>query len=431
MGSFRNTMAAMLMTLTFVAFQSDASAQAPRGESRTATRSSRQAGSSSSVNRSSSHTRQSATRPSGNVSRPSGQSRPTATRPSTSDRKPSNTVSRPSSQTRPSGNNNRPSGNVNRPSGNVNRPSGNVNRPSGNVNRPSGNVNRPSGNVNRPSGKPDFKPGNNHNRPVNVTRPGRPAGKPAVRPDHRPDRPVQIRPDHRPDRPRVHPRDRDFMVWSKPSYFWTGHNHYYGHRVRVLPSNVLRRMYRGVTYYCYNDIWYRPYGGYYVVCRPPYGISLAANLIADMTWTAVRLSYYNTVANTYRQVNDNNRYIAEQNEIIAQNNALIASQNAMIAQNQQVAQAAYTLANELGLVQSFASADSEYFYQDGVFYAKDAKGEYQVIVPPAGALVETLPEDYDMVTLNGDEYYKVDDTVYKVTITDGKPYFEVLGQMIA
>ena len=437
MGSFRNTMAAMLMTLTFVAFQSDASAQAPRGESRTATRSSRQAGSSSSVNRSSSQTRQSATRPSGNVSRPSGQSRPTATRPSTSDRKPSNTVSRPSSQTRPSGNNNRPSGNVNRPSGqtrpsgNVNRPSGNVNRPSGNVNRPSGNVNRPSDNVNRPSGKPDFKPGNNHNRPVNVTRPGRPAGKPAVRPDHRPDRPVQIRPDHRHDRPRVHPRDRDFMVWSKPSYFWTGHNHYYGHRVRVLPSNVLRRMYRGVTYYCYNDIWYRPYGGYYVVCRPPYGISLAANLIADMTWTAVRLSYYNTVANTYRQVNDNNRYIAEQNEIIAQNNALIASQNAMIAQNQQVAQAAYTLANELGLVQSFASADSEYFYQDGVFYAKDAKGEYQVIVPPAGALVETLPEDYDMVTLNGDEYYKVDDTVYKVTITDGKPYFEVLGQMIA
>ena len=447
MGSFRNTMAAMLMTLTFVAFQSDAYAQAPRGESRTATRSSRQAGSSSSVNKSttsrssatvsrpSSQTRKSTTRPSSGSA-----DRPTVTRPSTSDRKPSNTVNRPSSQTRPSGNVNRPSG-QNRPSGNVDRPSG-QNKPSGNVNRPSGQ-NRPSGNVNRPSGsKPDFKPGN-QNKPVNVTRPGRPADKPSARPDarpgnrpgvrpaQRPDRPVQIRPDYRHDRPRVHPRDRDFMVWSKPSYFWTGHNHYYGHRVRVLPSNVLRRMYRGVTYYCYNDIWYRPYGGYYVVCRPPYGISLAANLIADMTWTAVRLSYYNTVANTYSQLNDNNRYIAEQNEIIAQNNALIASQNEMIAQNQQMAQAAYTLANELGLVQSFASANSEYFYQDGVFYAKDAKGEYVVIVPPAGALVETLPEDYDMVTLNGEEYYKVDDTVYKVTLSDGKPYFEVLGQMIS
>lgn len=439
MGSFRNTMAAMLMTLTFVAFQSDAYAQSSRSESRTATRSSRQAGSSSSVNKSttrqssSSVSRQSSqtqrssskssgtvsrsssqTKPSATVNRPSSQSRPTVTRPSTSDRKPSNTVTRPSSQT----------------------------RPSGTVTRPSGQT-RPSGTVGKPSDKKqDFRPGN-QKKPVSVTRPGRPVNRPAVRPDNRPsnrpgirpdrrpNKPVQIRPNHNYKRPRVHPRDRDFMVWSKPAYFWTGHNHYYGHRVRVLPSNVLRRIYRGVTYYCYNDIWYRPYGGYYVVCRPPYGTSLAANLIADMTWTAVRLSYYNTVSNTYRQINDNNEYIAEQNEIIARNNALIASQNAMIAQNQQAAQTAYTLANELGLVQSYAAADSEYYYQDGVFYSKDSKGEYQVIVPPAGALVETLPEDYDMVTLNGEEYYKVDDTVFKVTLTEGKPYFEVLGQMIS
>ena len=59
----------------------------------------------------------------------------------------------------------------------------------------------------------------------------------------------------------------------------------------------------------------------------------------------------------------------------------------------------------------------------------DSNGDYQVIVPPAGALVETLPEDYDMVTLAGNDYYKVDETVYKVTISDGKPFFEVLGQL--
>jgi hypothetical protein len=34
------------------------------------------------------------------------------------------------------------------------------------------------------------------------------------------------------------------------------------------------------------------------------------------------------------------------------------------------------------------------------------------------------------VTLaDGNEYYKVDDTVYKITISEGKPYFEVLGQL--
>ncbi len=154
-------------------------------------------------------------------------------------------------------------------------------------------------------------------------------------------------------------------------------------------------------------------------------------MIADMAWTAVRLQYYYTVANTYSQINDNNRYIAEQNAIIARNNATIAAQNQTIAANQQLASQAYGLANELGLVQSYAAAGSDYFYQDGIFYIKDSAGEYKVIVPPAGALVETLPEDYDMVTLkDNNEYYKVDDTVYRITISDGKPLFEVLGQLI-
>ena len=149
-----------------------------------------------------------------------------------------------------------------------------------------------------------------------------------------------------------------------------------------------------------------------------------------MTWAAINISYYNTVSQTYRQINENNEYIAQQNAIIAQNNAMIAAQNAQIAAGQQQAMMAYTLANELGLIQSYAAAGSSYYYQDGVFYTMDANGQYSVIVPPAGALVETLPEDYDLVTLaDGNQYYKVDDTVYKVSIVDGKPYFEVLGQL--
>ncbi len=199
--------------------------------------------------------------------------------------------------------------------------------------------------------------------------------------------------------------------------------------MRVLPSYAVRHYYRGVVYYCYNDVWYRPYGGYYVVCRPPFGTILAAEIAAEMAWASVQYSYYNTVANRYNQINENNRYIAEQNAIIAQNNATIAAQNQTIAMNQQLADQAYTLANELGLVQSFAAADGSYFYQDGIFYVKDASGEYKTIIPPAGALVETLPDDYDMITLKGDEYYKVDDTVYKITLRDGKPLFEVLGQL--
>ena len=257
----------------------------------------------------------------------------------------------------------------------------------------------------------------------------RPAASPAKGHELRQKAPVQIRPDHKHDRPRVHPVHRDFIAYDRPSHFWKPAHHYFGHRVRILPSRAVIHVHHGISYYCYNDIWYRPYGGYYVVCRPPFGTVLAANIISDIVWTAVRFSYYNTVVNTYSRINENNRYIAEQNEIIARNNAVIASQNQTIAMNQQQAQASYGLADRLGLIQSYAAVGSEYFYQDGVFYSKAANGEYNVIIPPAGALVETLPEDYEIVSLDGDDYYKVDDTVYKVTLNEGRPYFEVLGQL--
>ena len=85
--------------------------------------------------------------------------------------------------------------------------------------------------------------------------------------------------------------------------------------------------------------------------------------------------------------------------------------------------------NGLGLVQSYAYANEPYYYQDGVFYRVNAAGQYEVIVPPAGALVGELPDDYETITLGGQEFYKVDDTVYRLTLVNGVPQLEVLGQM--
>lgn len=183
------------------------------------------------------------------------------------------------------------------------------------------------------------------------------------------------------------------MHYSKPAHHWTNHHHYYGYRVRTLPYNAHRHYYKGHTYYCYNNVWYRPYNGHYVICRPPFGTLLAANIISDIVWTAVRLSYYDTFADRYVRTN------------------------------------AASLADRLGLVQSYADARIPYYYQDGVFYAPGPDGQYYVIVPPAGALVESLPDDYEIVVLGGKEYYRVDNTIYMMTVSEGRPYFEVLGQM--
>ena len=130
----------------------------------------------------------------------------------------------------------------------------------------------------------------------------------------------------------------------------------------------------------------------HIVVRPVIGSLIAANMIANTALTIARLSYYNN----------------------------LAQPRAIVAQN---------LASQLGLVQIYADAATTYYYQDGVFYTMAPDGSYYVIVPPAGALVEQLPYDYETVYINGNEYFKVDNTLYQYTIHDGKPYFEVLGQL--
>ena len=67
---------------------------------------------------------------------------------------------------------------------------------------------------------------------------------------------------------------------------------------------------------------------------------------------------------------------------------------------------------------------------DGVFFIEGKDGQYQTIIPPAGAIITELPDDYEVVVLGGNEYYRVDNTIYRTVAIDGKAYFEVLGQQI-
>ena len=237
-----------------------------------------------------------------------------------------------------------------------------------------------------------------------------------------------IRVDDRHNMYRVPPRQRDPMAWDRPGHFWGDHPHYYGYRINTPPPTWRRISHWGIDYYYYNGIYYRPYGGYYVVCRPPFGTPLE-NAIDRAILRAIRFAYYYDTYRTYESVFDYYNVIARQNLIIAQQNARIIARNSNYAINSNKALSAYELANRLGLVQSYAYANAEYFYQDGVFYTVSASGVYSTIVPPAGALVTSLPDDYEIIVMDGIEYYLVDNTVYRTTVFEGEPYLEVLGQM--
>ena len=226
---------------------------------------------------------------------------------------------------------------------------------------------------------------------------------------------------------RVPPRERNFLSYDRPGHFFGDHPHYYGYRVQVLPPRYRRISHWGIDYYFYDGIYYRPWRGVYVVCRPPFGTRLERAIDAAI-FRAVTFSYYCDAYRVFSTRFDNYNTILEQNRIIAQNNAIIAAQNANYALNSSRALTAYELANKLGLVQSYAYANSNYYYQDGVFYINQG-GQYTTIIPPAGALVTSLPDDYETIVLNGVEYYMVDNTVYRTMLFNSQPYLEVLGQM--
>ena len=228
---------------------------------------------------------------------------------------------------------------------------------------------------------------------------------------------------------RIPPRERErVMAWDAPAHFYTPAPHYFGYRIVSLPPRPHRMVHWGVTYYYYNNVYYRPWGSVYVVCRPPFGVVIE-RAIVSAALRDLRFAYYHNAYYTYREIDANYRTIDEQNRIIARNNATIAAQNAAMALNANRAYSAYELANQLGLVQSYANVATKYYYEDGVFFVVNARGQYEVIVPPAGALVSELPDDYETLVMNGIEYYMVDNTVYRVTLVDGTPYLEVLGQM--
>ncbi len=226
---------------------------------------------------------------------------------------------------------------------------------------------------------------------------------------------------------RVPPRDRDFMTYDRVGRFWGRDPHYFGYRIESLPPRCVRVRYYGVDYYRYGSVYYRPWRGIYIVSRPPVGIVID-DIVSDMVFSTVRFAFYSDVYRAYSGFDSYSRYIDSQNRRIARNNAILARQNEAMALNSGSALSSYDIAEALGLAQSYAYADREYYYSDGVFYIMEG-GRYQTIVPPAGALVDELPDDYGTITLGGAEYYRVDDTVYRVTLIEGHPYLEVLGQM--
>lgn len=137
--------------------------------------------------------------------------------------------------------------------------------------------------------------------------------------------------------------------------------YHYGYCATVLPKGAYRRVYNGVSYYYVDNVFYRPYGNTYIVCRPPVGATFAHAVIG-------------------------------------------AALTALIVRD--------------------ALDNSRYYYNNGVYYSR-RNDRYTVIDAPVGALVSQLPDGYEEIVIDGNIYYQVDNVLYKTTVYSGLPYFEV------
>jgi hypothetical protein len=76
----------------------------------------------------------------------------------------------------------------------------------------------------------------------------------------------------------------------------------------------------------------------------------------------------------------------------------------------------------------FFWADSQYFYDDGLFYTY-ANDEYTVVEPPVGAEVTSICDNAESIVINGEQYYECNGVYYqKVTKDDGTVVYVVAGK---
>lgn len=236
--------------------------------------------------------------------------------------------------------------------------------------KPSGSTSAERPTTARPSpSRPAVKPGD-QNKPIGVTRPG---GQPAGKPDSRPVRP-DVKPGGttKPSGPATKPGGPK-PTGPKPG----GPKPDYGYRPGPKPGPQPPRP--GFAPAPRPPKPPKPV----IVVRPSYGSVIAANIASQLVRSVVMAS----------------------------------------------AVASCSTYSGLKLTHSYVSNGTEYYYQDGVFYIVDAFGQYRTIIPPTGALVEYLPDDYTTFRRGGDLFYRVDDTVYTLRLIDGQPLFEVLGQL--
>jgi hypothetical protein len=143
----------------------------------------------------------------------------------------------------------------------------------------------------------------------------------------------------------------------------------YGSRFYNRPRGAYYISAGGYDFYFWNGIWYRGYGDYYGISRPPIGTMVARNIISSILYA---VDYVDTYYYGYRQP-------------------------------------------------CYVDAYGNYYTPVDSYYMR-------VVNAPTGSVLYDLPSDYQELNYNGQIYYVVGSTIYEyVYINDNSYYFRAVG----
>ncbi|HJV76854.1 MAG TPA: DUF6515 family protein, partial [Paludibacter sp.] len=66
-----------------------------------------------------------------------------------------------------------------------------------------------------------------------------------------------------------------------------------------------------------------------------------------------------------------------------------------------------------------------YYYYFGTFYIPVDK-QYEVVEPPIGAMVETIPQGYEKLDIEGQTYYISNGVQYKAVMRNNEVWYQVI-----
>lgn len=77
----------------------------------------------------------------------------------------------------------------------------------------------------------------------------------------------------------------------------------------------------------------------------------------------------------------------------------------------------------------FYWGEDQFYYNNGLFYQQYDNSQYEVVAPPMGAIVPTVPNDAKSITIDGIEYYELNGVYYQpVTTSDNTTGYKIVGK---